>query len=226
MTVATVLSVVAVAYNNIVNRWEPFQGWAYVPFNVAFVAGMIFGGSAILDLSTRDLGLDVDAAVLGLPVVIVTLIGIAMFTIAATRHRHRIVDARVADRRGWRLVYYVLVRIPVGTAVAEEILFRGVLFAAWRAAGMSTLTAAVAASVAFGLWHVSPTVTGMRMNDPAASSARVRAAVIGAVTITTIAGFGLTWLRLRTGDLLAPIVAHAGVNSVSALASAYAARRT
>lgn len=126
---------------------------------------------------------------------------------------------------GSALAFYVLVRIPLGTAVAEELLFRGVLFAAWQAAGASDLGAALAASVAFGLWHISPTVIGVRMNDPGASPAKVRAAVIGAVLATTLAGLGLTWLRVESEGLLGPIVLHAGVNSVGALGAWVASRR-
>jgi membrane protease YdiL (CAAX protease family) len=118
----------------------------------------------------------------------------------------------------------VLARIPLGTAVTEEVLFRGVLFAVWRDVGISSLNAALFASLAFGVWHVSPTIFGIRINDPQASGQRLWAAVTGAVLFTTVAGLGLTWLRLRTGGLLAPIVLHGGINSVSALAAVRAGR--
>jgi len=91
--------------------------------------------------------------------------------------------------------------------------------------GMSSLGAALFASLAFGLWHVSPTILGVRINDPHASTHKVRSAVAGAVLLTTVAGLGLTWLRIRTGGLIAPIVLHGGINSVSALAGAMAGRR-
>jgi membrane protease YdiL (CAAX protease family) len=99
-----------------------------------------------------------------------------------------------------------------------------VLFAVWRDVGISSLNAALFASLAFGLWHVSPTILGIRINDPHASEQKLWAAVAGAVLFTTIAGLGLTWLRLRTGGLLAPIVLHGGINSVSALAAVRASR--
>jgi hypothetical protein len=44
----------------------------------------------------------------------------------------RLADRRVADLCGRRLAYQVLVRIPLGTALVEEVAFRGVLLAAWR----------------------------------------------------------------------------------------------
>ena len=64
---------------------------------------------------------------------------------------------------------------------------------------MSSFGAALLASLAFGLWHVSPTIIGIRINDPHASRHKLWAAVAGAVLLTTVAGLGFTWLRLRTG---------------------------
>lgn len=124
------------------------------------------------------------------------------------------------------LVWYTLVRIPLGTAVPEELIFRGLLFAVWREAGASTLNAALCSSVAFGLWHIYPTVIGLRINHLATSTGRVRAAVVGAVLLTTLAGLGLTWLRVESAGLLGPVILHAGINSVGALAAVLASRRT
>ena len=224
MWVALLLSVIAVAYNNVVNRWDPFHSTAYVPVNLTFVGAITILSASALELSRTDLGLrgDLDAVVLALGIVAVFALG--AFALAGSRHAGRIADKRVTDLRGAALAFYVCVRIPLGTALAEEVLFRGVLFAAWLEAGASTVLAAVWASMAFGLWHVTPTIIGIRMNDPQAGSYKLGAALITAVLLTTTAGLGLTWLRLETGGLVAPIVLHAGINSVGALAAVRAAR--
>jgi membrane protease YdiL (CAAX protease family) len=226
MWVALVLSAALVAYNNLINRWGPFHSWAYIPLNVAFATSIALLAIPVLDLSREELGVSGDLSDVVLPLLAVVLFGLGALAIALSRHAPRIADARVADRRGLRLAFYVLVRIPLGTAVVEEFVFRGVLFAAWRTEGLSEITAALCAAVAFGVWHVTPTVIAVRMNDPGASKDKVRAAVAGAVLLTTVAGLGLTWLRMWTDGLLAPIVLHAGVNSVGALAAAFASRRT
>jgi hypothetical protein len=51
------------------------------------------------------------------------------------------------------LAWQVLIRIPVGTALFEETMFRGVLYGAWRRT-MRWWQAAILSSVAFALWHV------------------------------------------------------------------------
>jgi len=225
MWFALALSVLVVAYNNIVNGWTPFQGAAYVPLNLAFTSVVTVVAATTHGLSRAELGLEGGNSDAGFSFIAVAVFGFVAFTIARSRYADRIADKRVAGLRGGQLAYYVLVRIPLGTAVAEEVLFRGVLFAVWREVGLSSLGAALFASLAFGLWHISPTIIGVRINNPQASGDKLRAAVAGAVLLTTAAGLGLTWLRLRTGGLIAPIVLHGGINSVSALAAVRAGRR-
>ncbi|MGH2399856.1 MAG: CPBP family intramembrane glutamic endopeptidase [bacterium] len=226
MGVALTLSAVVVAYNNVINRWPPFHSWPYVPVNLAFAGALTGMVAATIELSGADLGWRADVGDAVLPLSVVAAFAIVVFTIAYSRHGHRIADRRVAGMNDVALAWYVLVRIPVGTAVTEELLFRGALFAAWRAAGLENAEAALVASIAFGLWHISPTILGLRINDPAASRGKVRAAVAGAVVFTTLAGLVLTWLRIEGGSLLGPIVLHAGINSMGALAAVVAGRRS
>jgi membrane protease YdiL (CAAX protease family) len=224
MWCALALSVIVVAYNNVVNRWKSFRGVVYVPLNLTFAAAIAFIAPA--DLSAPEFGVQGVLLDLAMSGAAVACFALGAFALAGSRHAHLIADKRVEDKRGSALIYYMLVRIPLGTAVTEELVFRGVLFASWRAAGMSTAGAAVCASVAFGLWHISPTAIGVRMNDPAASFRKIRVAVAGAVLLTTIAGLALSWWRIESGSLLGPIVVHGGVNSLGALAAVKAIRRS
>ena len=219
------LSLVIVAYNNVINRWAPFQGAAYVPLNLTFTGVVTVVTATALSLSRSELGLEGDIGDAGVSFAAVAVFGAAALALARSRYAHRIADRRVANLRGPELAFYLLVRIPLGTAVTEELLFRGVLFALWSDIGMSSFNAALSASLAFGLWHISPTIIGIRINDPQASRPKLWAAGGGAVLLTTVAGLGLTWLRLRTGGLVAPIVLHGGINSMSALAGVIAGRR-
>jgi membrane protease YdiL (CAAX protease family) len=225
MWFALALSVALVIYNNVINRWSAFQGAAYVPINLAFAGSVTLVTAATLDLTSEQFGFRGDPADVAIALGLLVLFAVVVFALALSRHGNRIADERVAGMHGGALAFYTLVRIPFGTAVSEEILFRGVLFAAWREAGVSSLVAALCASVAFGLWHVMPTIIGVRMNDPSASARKLTMAVLGAVVATTIAGLALTWLRLETEGLLAPILIHAGINSTAALAAVTAHRR-
>jgi membrane protease YdiL (CAAX protease family) len=221
---ALVLSVVAALYNNIVNWWEPFHRAAYVPVNLTFAAAVTVVAAGAFELSVEDLRFGGDLRWVAAVTLMVVVFGIGIHAFARSRYGHRIADARVAGLGGAALAWHVAGRIPLGTAVTEEVVFRGVLFAAWREAGLSGMEAAVCASIAFGLWHIAPTIIGMRMNDPHAPRGKVGFAVVGAVLLTTVAGLFLTWLRVESSGLLPPLVLHAGINSTSAWAAATARR--
>lgn len=224
MLLAPSLSVVVVAYNNLINRWGHFHGSAYVPVNLLFACGVVVAAT-ISGVSIAELLGHSEARDVLVPLAVVAVYAIGASALARSRYAHRLADRRVEGLRGGPLAYHVLIRIPLGTAVAEEVIFRGAIFAVWRHAGKSLIAAAVWASIAFGLWHITPTILGLRSNYPGAPASRAFIAVAGAVALTTAAGLGLTWVRVESEGLVAPVVLHGGINSVSALAAIAAGRR-
>jgi membrane protease YdiL (CAAX protease family) len=124
-------------------------------------------------------------------------------------------ERRIVEAPAPRALYETGVRIPLGTALPEELIFRsavlGVLskyHSPWKASAFS--------SVLFGLWHIAPTLDRMR-DDPAAGerSTMQRAARVGlAVAVTSAAGMLLSFLRYRSKSVVAPWLAHTAVNSV------------
>lgn len=124
-----------------------------------------------------------------------------------------------ADLPGAALAYNALWRVPVGTAVVEELAFRGVLLGLLLQAA-SPLRAVVVSSLAFGLWHVAATTVTLRINDVAVGSLQGLGTVAGAVAVTTVAGAAFCALRLVSGGLLAPVLAHWATNALGLLAAA------
>ena len=143
------------------------------------------------------------------------------------RSRALFADERITAHPGARAVYEVLVRIPLGTALGEELLFRGALLGVLlRRHG--TVTAVAWTSLCFGLWHVPPTLSSLRssvLGRRAAGRAGGTAAVAGVVAVTAAAGTGFARLRLRTGSVLAPVLAHAAINTTSYLVARSGRRR-
>jgi uncharacterized protein len=137
--------------------------------------------------------------------------------------RPLLVDARVAGLDGGEVAAQVLLRVPFGTVLWEEVAFRGVLLAALSR--LLPLPAAVAVSCAvFGVWHVRPTLAGLAANDLVDSPVATAAAVLAVCLGTAAAGVLFTGLRLRSGSLLAPVLLHLATNSLGTLAGAAAAR--
>lgn len=117
-----------------------------------------------------------------------------------------------------------MVIIPLQTVIPEELAFRGVLHGALnRAWGFRGVAAA--GSLLFGLWHIA---TSLGLTSSNVGFTRIFggglfgtvAGVVLAVAATAVAGFVFTWLRRRSGSLLAPIALHWSLNGLGALAAA------
>jgi membrane protease YdiL (CAAX protease family) len=132
-------------------------------------------------------------------------------------------DKRIAGLTGREVAYQVLVRIPVGTVLWEETAFRGVLQAALRRVLPGGAAIAVT-SVAFGIWHIRPTIGALRANELAAGRRETLAAVAVAVAATTAGGAFLSLLRVRSGSLAAPVLLHLATNCAGPLAAWLIAR--
>jgi uncharacterized protein len=117
-----------------------------------------------------------------------------------------------------------MVIIPLQTVIPEELVFRGVLHGtlnrAWGFRGV-----ALAGSLLFGLWHIA-TSLGLTSNNVGFTRLfgggifGMLAGVLLAVLATGAAGFVFSWLRRRSGSLIAPIALHWSLNGLGALAAA------
>lgn len=117
-----------------------------------------------------------------------------------------------------------MIIIPLQTVIPEELAFRGVLHGALdRAWGFRGVAAA--GSLLFGLWHIA---SSMGLTSGNVGFTRVLgggvfgmlAGIVLAVLATAAAGFVFTWLRRRSGSLIAPIALHWSLNGMGALAAA------
>ena len=112
--------------------------------------------------------------------------------------------------------------IPVGTVLAEEIAFRSVLHGVLTR-HMSVRRAVIVGSVAFGLWHVLPSLRLVSANAAvgsmvgSAGGSATLVAVATTVLFTTVAGVVLSWWRMRSGSLLASIGMHWATNGLGVL---------
>jgi membrane protease YdiL (CAAX protease family) len=107
----------------------------------------------------------------------------------------------------------VLLRIPIGTAFSEEVIFRGALYGAMSRSRQPTTTAIIT-SVLFGLWHVLPALGSARGHVGLAGLPRAHgpAWIALSVGITTVAGLALTYLRRASGSVVSPWLAHSAAN--------------
>jgi membrane protease YdiL (CAAX protease family) len=219
------LTAAVAAYNNLVNRFEPFRrGWA-VPINLAATASLLALARWVLRLDPAALGLRGPhrrAARVGAGIA-AALVAPLFAALAHPTAARLVADERVAGLDASGLAARALVRIPLATALLEEVAFRGVLYAAWLPAGPAAATAA--SSAAFGIWHVVPTIDALRANRPSLGAGAVAVGVAAGVLVTGAAGWGLVWLRRWTGSLAGPVAFHATLNSLATVAAWLAHRR-
>jgi membrane protease YdiL (CAAX protease family) len=192
---------------------------AKVPVKLAIAFAFVAWARWSAGFSWEELGLGRAQARAGLKLGAIALltIGVIIAVLVAVPGSRSYFDSHsVAADSAAQHVLQPVVFIPLGTVVFEELLFRGVLLAAllrvttrWYAIGAN--------AVLFGLWHIPPA-----LNDASGrSAASAVGVVIGTIAATTFAGGVFAWLRVRSGSVIAPMLAHLATNSF-----AYAAALT
>jgi membrane protease YdiL (CAAX protease family) len=121
-------------------------------------------------------------------------------------------------------LFTAFVVIPVGTVLVEEVAFRGVL------QGLITRYRGhrwgfTLSSVAFGAWHILPSLGLSQANAAMHAVAGTGTAaqvggVLAAVVFTSMAGVLLAELRRRSGSILAAAGLHWAVNALAVLIAA------
>jgi membrane protease YdiL (CAAX protease family) len=201
----------------------------YVPAGLA--AGALASGIALMGgVSLAELGLGPRSAVAGAGFGVALALPVSAGILAGARFGH--VDSlyEPSHFEGWdagRACYEVMLRTPFGTALPEEMIFRGALLAlASRSRGPAVASART--SALFGVWHMLPTIARLQSTTVAARRpARQRAAwVLLSMAVTAAAGLALAALRQRSGSLIAPWLVHWAANAAGFAAAWLATRRT
>lgn len=219
-TVAGMAVAVLAVSNVVTHRWLPPR--AYVPWNLGLAGGLVAlaraSGHSLEDMGLDRRGLSRGAKLGGMGSLVV---GVAYAGLLGSGRADRLLsDLRLTrlSTRGtlWRL----LVQIPVGTALAEEVVFRGVLPLFLHDPRHPAWTSPALASALFGLWHLLPAHEEASANRTAPGRC-----MAGTVISTTIAGGILHRLRTRAGHVAAPAALHFATNGLGLLAARMAGAR-
>lgn len=202
-----------------------------VPPRVHLVTHVLAGAASVAAASAmgagrHELGLDPARFVPGLKagltagVATAAVIGIAA---AVPALEPVLADPRAADTTAGSLTFRLALDIPLGTALYEELVFRSSLLALTRR-HVSDGVAVAITSALFGLWHVLPALED-RQHNPVAQRYPLLLTVMPTVAVTAVAGVGFSRLRLRSGHVVAPVVAHAMNNAAALVAATVVNRR-
>lgn len=226
VVLALVISVLVVV-NLLTNLWAK-QHYLLISL---WASGVMIAVAWLAGISWSDIGLSLSPAAQTKGLIwsaIVLAIVVVGYAVAAALPitRKGFADARTAQMGVGRFLYHAFLRIPVGTALMEEIAFRGVLLAAmigvwgvpWGIAGSSLL---------FGVWHVLPALdfhASSSTTDRMGNSRKAQLlTVVGQVIGTGAAGVVFALLVVGSGSLLPAIALHASLNALGfALSWAFA----
>lgn len=184
---------------------------------VSLAAGLLFGFEPIGVVGGEPL----TAVAWGVAtVLLIFVIGVVM--VSRDDLRSQLADPRLASLSPRQAFAQIFVRIPVFTALIEEVVFRGVLHAALMALYPVEVAIWLGAGL-FGLWHIGPGVDQARAGDKSIRASALHTAIT--VVAMTAAGAFLVWLRIETGSIWAPVAVHAAINMTMASFARIAAQR-
>ncbi|MFO0882269.1 MAG: CPBP family intramembrane glutamic endopeptidase [Candidatus Saccharimonadales bacterium] len=217
------LVVLILLYGTVLARLVPKKWHLYLNIfigGVAIILGLAFG----LTLTQMGLGHVLPGIFVAIGAsIIITIATLIISTIPVLR-RFFLGDD-LAHASGKLIAFEAAIRIPLGTALVEEILFRGVLLGLLLQ-HQSTVGSLLISSVIFGLWHIFPTINTLESNDGLsaikAKKARQAGSIIGAVSVTFVAGLLFGWLRIISNSIIAPWVVHWSINASGVLGIAVA----
>jgi membrane protease YdiL (CAAX protease family) len=182
------------------------------PFvRVGVVAGLLLWARRAVGLSWDEIGCARNKIGSGLRWGALAALFVAVFvilTVAVPATREFFTNDEVASDSTATRWFEPLVSIPLATVLFEEVIFRGVLLGTLMRAATRTQAILVSA-VVFGLWHIPPALSDAGGKGVLATFG----IVFGTIMFTTVAGVIFAYLRLRSGSLLAPIMAHTASNS-------------
>jgi membrane protease YdiL (CAAX protease family) len=222
--IALCVAIAVLAVSNVMsNRILP--SWAYVPWNLsmAFVLlGIAYRGGAgpvAVGLGIRHWHRPVGVGLL-LFGGTALLFALGM-VVPATQSAF--IDTRIGDANVQQMLWVVLVQIPLGTVVLEEVAFRGVLPALmggspairWR------WIPVLGASILFGLWHILPSI-GIDNANAAVGGALGHNQVLTttlAVVSMTIAGVAMCALAHLGKGIKTTMLLHWATNSLGFFAA-------
>jgi membrane protease YdiL (CAAX protease family) len=215
------LAVFLFIYNNSVNFIPPtLHAPLYVWMNLGVLLLIWILSKHYLDLTPRDIGwtrhnigksvlygLGVSALVVLPFVILLWLLPVLGFSVKTPR-----LETVAQDIFWWR----ILIRIPIGTAFFEEMLFRGIFYG-YLMKKKSQVRTIFITSLFFGFWHIMPAIRvvsrDLQTTAPFPFVGLWLLLILGSI----VGGILFAWIRYRTKNIAGCVLAHALINVLSLL---------
>lgn len=217
-------------YSIVITKIIPKKLYSFSNLIIAFGAilyGVFFG------TSLQQLGIGFNLILvnmlIGLALSMPIIISIILFSSYPTFSKH--FSRQPNQNYNWHQFAYELgFRIPFGTALSEEVIFRSVLFAILLS-NHSVILAIIFDSIIFGLWHVFPTLHAVKDHESLNNKLKNKhqrnmLAVFVSIITTSILGVGLALLTLKTKSFISAWVLHSAINGSAVFGGYFTIWRT
>lgn len=219
---ALLLSVLLLLYGNLTSLPEPGRRETFLLYSNLGLLSLLLICCRWIGLSPSELGLaakQVKASaiwgvVLGL---VLALPPVAFIALAPYVTGEPVQAGEINDLSGSEMAVRLAFRVPVGTALFEEVAFRGVLYAVWlRAADLRRTV--VGTGLVFALWHTVITFKSVSEADVVDSAPLIALGYVGSLLGLFVGGAAFALLRWRTGGVAGPFFFHWMVVALMTLA--------
>lgn len=209
---ALFLSVLLLLYSNLTSLFEPDRREAFLIYSNLGLMSLLLLWCRWAGFSLSDLGLaaaQVKAsalwgAVLGL---LLALPPVAFIALAPIVTGEPVQAGEINDLSGSEVALRVALRVPVGTALFEEVAFRGILYAVWLRATDLRRTV-LGTGVVFALWHMVITFKSVLEAEVVEWAPLVALGYIGSLLGLFAGGVAFALLRWRAGGVGGPFFFH------------------
>lgn len=218
MTPIIVFEVFLFIYNNIVNLLPAeLHVRIYVWLNLTVLFLVWLWARKYLDLNTRDIGFTKE----NLGKSILYGMGLTALIIVPAFALRQLLPAlgitgtfvRLEGFSRAELWWRTLVRIPMGTGLFEEVIFRGIFYG-YLIKHYSSRYAIFYSSLFFAFWHIMPALKVLLVDFQVISPLPLIGLWLVGLAGAFVAGLIFAWIRHRTGNIAGCLIAHILINDL------------
>ena len=209
---ALLLSLLLLLYGNLTSltgseRREEFLLYSNLGLLVLLLLWARWAGFSLTELGLAGVQARVSALwgiVLGL---VLALPPVAIIALVPFVTGESVQAGQINDLSGSEMALRLAFRIPVGTALFEEVAFRGLLYASWLR-GTDLRRTVLGTGIVFALWHVVITFKSVAESEVVEAAPLIALGYMGSLLGLFVGGAAFALLRWRTGGVAGPFFFH------------------
>jgi membrane protease YdiL (CAAX protease family) len=209
---ALLLSTILLLYSNLTSLVEPGRREDLLLYSNLGLLSLLLLWARWAGFTLTELGLAGAqaraSALWGIAVgLVLALPPVALIALAPFVTGEPVQAGEINGLSGSEMALRLAFRVPVGTALFEEVAFRGVLYASWLRATDLRRTVLGTGAV-FALWHVVITFKSVAESEVVEAAPLIALGYLGSLLGLFVGGAAFALLRWRTGGVAGPFFFH------------------